>query len=135
MFLFSFWSCKDDEKEISIIEEIQTRNTPRCIFEDTETDTKNAYLINSIEDLPLCSKDDFSMINFNNHSLVIARGSTTKGVKSITKNIIQTASNTYKLNITVKLDMTDVAEGWLVVLLTEKIPEGATIQLDMNEVL
>jgi len=93
------------------------------------------YLINSAEELLTyisCQKDA-PTVDFEKHSLLLARGGTTSGVHKIDRNLQQTSIKEYKLTVDITLEMTTVAQGWKIAVLTPKLLSSTTIELDVKQ--
>jgi len=91
------------------------------------------YVINSIEEFnELICQNSIPAIDFNTHSVILTYGHTTSGIANLTKNLQQLSTNEYELTVDITLGMTCVAEVWSVVILTQKLPQGANVTL--NEV-
>jgi hypothetical protein len=81
----------------------------------------SVYVINSKEEwttIFACENDP--QIDFSTKTLLVAFGGTTNGVSAISKKLLF-EDNIYSLIIDVTLNMTAVAQGWHVVLVTDKI--------------
>jgi hypothetical protein len=65
--------------------------------------------------------------------LEVAFGGTTNGIATISKELLF-ENNTYSLTVDIKLNMTAVAQGWHIVLITDKI-NAQSIVLNLNKQL
>ena len=94
------------------------------------------HVINSEEKLIkyiTCEKENTLSIDFNKYTLLIAHGGTTSGVHKIDRNLQQTSINEYKLIVDITLDMTTVAQGWMIAILTPKLLSSTTIELVVKQ--
>lgn len=102
----------------------------QTIKEDT------VYVINSAEQFLMfitCQKDETPAVDFEKHSLLLTKGGTTSGVHKIDRNLQQTSINEYKLTVDITLEMTTVAQGWMIAVLTPKLLSSTTIELDVKQ--
>lgn len=102
----------------------------QTIKEDT------VYVINSTEELYgyiSCQNDNVPAIDFEKYSLLLTKGGTTSGVHKIDRNLQQTSIDEYKLTVDITLEMTTVAQGWMIAVLTPKILSSTTIELDVKQ--
>jgi hypothetical protein len=63
---------------------------------------------------------------------LFVRGTTTYGIHNITKVLQQTSAINYVLNVDIELDMTAVASGWNIAVLTPKLPNNVVVKLNKN---
>ena len=70
-------------------------------------------------------------IDFSRHTLLLACGGTTNGVREINTDFSKNALNKYILSIMVHLNISMVAQGWHISILVPKISDEAIIILDV----
>jgi hypothetical protein len=81
----------------------------------------SVYVINSEEEWAnLFTCESNPQIDFATQTLLVAFGGTTNGIANISKELLF-ENNTYSLTVDITLDMTAVAQGWHIVLVTDKI--------------
>jgi hypothetical protein len=80
-----------------------------------------------------CEKEDAPSIDFNKYTLLLAHGGTTSGVHKIERNLQQTSINEYNLIVDITLEMTTVAQGWMIAVLTPKLLGSTAIELVVKQ--
>ncbi|MDR2775197.1 MAG: hypothetical protein LBC19_10750 [Tannerella sp.] len=101
-------------------------------------DDKEVIIINNkseMEQYITCTEaeKDIPEIDFSTHSLLLTSGGTTSGIKGFSKQLIKVASNRYKLNIDITLNMTTHAPRWIIAILTPKTPQNASVTLNVSQ--
>ncbi len=94
------------------------------------------YIINSTEELLTyisCQKALVPPIDFEKHSLLLARGGTPSWILSVSRHLQQTSINEYKLLIDIKKDYTTLPGSWLMAILTPKLSSSVTIDLEIKQ--
>ena len=107
---------------------------PNCNWANVKTDI--LYIFNSTEETLgylSCKDDNPTFVNFNEYSLLYVRGGTKSGIHSISRDLQQISVNEYKLTIDIMLDMTDIAQGWSIAVLTPKLPQNSVVKLDLKQ--
>jgi hypothetical protein len=141
VFLFSSVNCED--KTVSF------ENEEDVLFSDyflnssyqwtnLKFDDKEVIIINNkseMEQYITCTEaeKDIPEIDFSTHSLLLTSGGTTSGIKGFSKQLIKVASNRYKLNIDITLNMTTHAPRWIIAILTPKTPQNASVTLNVSQ--
>jgi hypothetical protein len=107
-----------------------------CSWNWQNIQINTVHVINSEEELityTSCEKKDAPSFDFNKYSLLLAHGGTTSGVHKIDRNLQQTSIDEYKLTVDITLEMTTVAQGWMIAVLTPKLLSSTTIELDVKQ--
>jgi hypothetical protein len=79
------------------------------------------YVINSVEEwATVFTCENNPQIDFSTKTLLVAFGGTTSGIADISRKLLF-ENNTYSLTVDITLNETTVAQGWHVVLITDKI--------------
>lgn len=137
-FIFLSFGCSQQDENttypaiIEINDYLLTGTT--CNWQNVELDTM--YLINSNEELlkyVSCQGNALPTIDFDKYSLLLVRGVNTKGIHSITRDFEQISINEYKFVIDITSDMTTIAQGWRVAVLTAKLHQNAVVKLDLRK--
>jgi hypothetical protein len=90
------------------------------------------YMINSKEEwASIFTCETNPQVDFSTKTLFVAFGSTTNGISNISKKLLF-ENNAYSLTVDVTLDMTAVAQGWHIILITDKINMQSVI-LNLNK--
>jgi hypothetical protein len=105
-----------------------------CEWTNLPYDEKVMIINNSkeFENYISCTEDNFLAIDFLNHTLLLASGTTNQGIDTISKNLLQLSRNVYKLNIEIQLDETWAVEQWNIALIVKKLSEESTVKLNVN---
>jgi len=92
-------------------------------------------IINSYEDLANylnCPNDSFPEIDFSAQSLVYVCGVSSNGFCNISKKLMQTSKNNYKLNTEIAILDAVVEQKWNIALITDKLGEKSNIELNLT---
>ncbi|MDR3227222.1 MAG: hypothetical protein LBT56_06085 [Prevotellaceae bacterium] len=92
-------------------------------------------VINSEEELEkyvTCTEDSFSEIDFSENTLLLVSGKSTNGIGKIESTIFKNTTTDYKLEIIIHMGITDIVEKWTVSILSPKISNESTIELDVQ---
>jgi len=142
LFLFFagvFSSCKKTETEnpqphypIKIsFEEYSLEGTP-CQWKNLSYNN-SVVIINSKEELEqyiTCHEGTYPIIDFVNHSLLLASGKFYSEVlETVVTDLRQHSSNKYSLDINIILSDTAVQKSWIKALIVKKIPEDSKVKL------
>ena len=90
----------------------------------------SVIIVNSVEELNkyvICTAGSYPAIDFSKYTLLLTGGGTTNGVSNIDAVFTQVAVNQYSLKVTIHLNLTTVAQGWSISVLTPKIAGKSTI--------
>ena len=136
MLLFVCFGCKNDEVDYPV--EIMfidcSLDKTNCSVKHFEND--KVFIINSIGDLKnnyiSCSDDSYPVIDFSKHTLLLAKGTATNGIKSIVKKLRQVSKNKYVLDVEVTLNDTCEVGVWQVAIITSKLNKKSNIELNVN---
>lgn len=99
--------------------------------------SNQVIIINSDEKLSdyiVCIDNDYSKIDFSKHSLLLARGVATNGIRYIDIEFLQESVNSYTMNVNIHTFMTMEAPPWLVSIVTPNIDNEATITLNVQQI-
>jgi hypothetical protein len=127
---------KFTEKKIEM-QDISLEQASYFCWQDIEMN--KVILINSEQELSgyfSCSNCILSEwnINFDNYSLLVARGIAGGGIGLIEKTLMQTSPTKYSLNIDITFNLIAVAnEPWQIASLIPKLPQGTKVSLDVNQ--
>jgi hypothetical protein len=130
-------ACKEKETneqpvEISFVE--YSLPDTNCQWKNL-AHNNNLIVINRIAELKNycdCTEGSYPDIDFEKNTLLIAGGGTTNGIHKMTTEL-SLKNNIYYLNIDIALDFTTVAQGWSIVVITEKINSNNNIRLNINQ--
>ena len=103
----------------------------------TNFESNEVIIINNDEkmrDYIVCTGDDYSKIDFSEHSLLLARGWATSGIRYLNINFFKEAANEYTLNVSIHTNMTGVAPTWLISIITPKIDNETSITLNVQQI-
>ena len=103
----------------------------------TNFESNKGIIINSDEKLQnyiVCADDDYSKIDFSEHSLLLVRVGATSGIRYIDINFFKETANEYTLNVLIHTDMTAVAPGRLISIIVPKIDDEVTITLNVQQI-
>jgi hypothetical protein len=106
-----------------------------CEWVNLKYDGKEVVIINSENEMAnylACSESSYASVDFSNYSLLLAGGTSTSGITSITQKFTQTAENKYNLDIDIRQNYATVARKWVVALLVPKISTNAVVSLNVT---
>lgn len=138
IFIFQFLGCSQHDESttypaiIEVKDYLLTGTT--CNWQSVEKDT--IYLINSNEELSKyvsCQGNDLPTIDFDKYSLLFVRGVNTRGIDSITRDLLQISINEYKFVIDITSNMTTIVQGWAVAVLTTKFHQNSVVKLGLRQ--
>ncbi|MCL1937806.1 MAG: hypothetical protein FWF52_05375 [Candidatus Azobacteroides sp.] len=107
-----------------------------CQWQWTNFGYNKVIIINSdkeLQDYIICTDDNYSKIDFSEHSLLLAMAHSTSGIRYINIDFLKETANEYTLNVLIHADMTALALGRLISIITPKIDNGATILLSVQQ--
>lgn len=123
-----------ESKEIPFTDLIPDRYWSQWYYRGAED--KEPIIINSrselvgdIEDI----KIDFSEVDYSKYTLLIVRGHTQRGIHALNKQLIQTATSEYTLNIDIDILNTMAPDSWVVGIVVPKISQDAVVLLNVNK--
>ena len=140
IFAGSFSSCTE-KSENDFSEPIEIPITEYSLYEtgcwltNLKIDDK-VIIINSkkeLEKLITCTDVDYPDIDFSKHTLLFTRGASTTGVAEVNSIFLQVGSKKYIWKVTVRLNMTQVAQGWYAIILAPKLTNNATIVSEIQQ--
>lgn len=92
----------------------------------------SVYVINSEEEwATIFTCESNPPIDFSTKTLLAAFGGTTNGIANISKKLLL-EHNTYSLAVDITLDMTAVAQGWRIILISDKV-NMRSVNLSINK--
>jgi len=92
-------------------------------------------IINSDEELReyvVCTEDNYSQIDFSEHSLLLVRGMCTTGIEEIGFKFFKDTAHEYTIDVTIFRLMTMQPIPWLISIITPKIDNDAAITLNVQ---
>jgi len=92
-------------------------------------------IINSDQELDnyiTCLAGSYPEIDFLKYTLLLANGTTHKGISEISKHLLQLSIDKYKLNIKILLNDADVDESWDTALIVNKLKEESNVELNVT---
>jgi len=124
---------EDERVELNFEDYILNENCQwiNLIYDYEIFDNAKILIINSnegVENYINCVSGNFSEINFDEYSLIIAWGVANNGIHTIEKKITQTDDLLYNLDVTIELNCLEVMQEWLITILIDKL-SNATISL------
>jgi len=106
-----------------------------CQWEGFESN--KVIIINNDEELReyvVCTEDNYSKIDFSEHSLLLTRGRSATGFRYIDIKFFEEETNEYTLAVTIHTDRTAAALPWLISIITPKIQNETTITLNVQQI-
>ena len=100
----------------------------------TNFESNKVIVINSNEELSgyiNCTDGHYPEIDFSKHTLLLANGTTHKGISKISNHLSKLSINKYKLGIEILLNDCDVIEQWTIALITNKLIIENDIELNI----
>ena len=132
ILLFAYGCTKNPEIPPTFLTVVDFSIPFGCGVNYSKMQHDSVYVINSEEELAnifICESNP--QIDFSVKTLLVAFGSTTNGIATISKELLF-ENNTYSLTVDITLDDTAVAQGWRIILITDKINTQSVI-LNLNK--
>ncbi|MDR2805319.1 MAG: META domain-containing protein [Dysgonamonadaceae bacterium] len=126
-----FTAYRDTESPVAL--PVADFNVPAgCSMNYSKMQQDSVFVINSEEEwAKIFTCESNPQIDFATKTLLVAWGGTTNGIANISKELLL-ENNTYSLTVDIIQDMTTVAQGWHMVLITDKI-NTQRVALNLNK--
>jgi len=83
-----------------------------------------------------CSDGEYFFdIDFSRYTLLMARGISLSGIGSVEAYFSRDATNKYTLSVAIVPTIAHVLQGWVVLFLTPKLSENATVSLEIERIV
>jgi len=107
----------------------------KCEWVDFERN--KIFIINDNEELKnfvACNEGDFPVVDFEKHTLLLARGWATNGIHYIDINFLKETASEYTLIVSIHTNATAFPQPWLISIVTPKIDNATTISLKVQHI-
>ncbi|MDR1983584.1 MAG: hypothetical protein LBQ28_01995 [Prevotellaceae bacterium] len=139
LILTSSFTCEKEEEEKMIeipFTEYSLVGTS-CQWTNLDYEGK-VIVINSNEELAqyvICTEGSYPEIDFSKNTLLLARGGTTWGIASLSKNVFNTGKNKYIIEVEIILNDATVAQGWhICIIISTKLNAADNVELKVNTI-
>jgi hypothetical protein len=131
MMTGGFTSCeKEYPKEISFTEYSLEGTSCQWINLHFNSYYGDLIIINSNEELiNYVSCKDYPIVDFSNQTLLLAFGKTPNIIRNLTKQLRQTSTHKYTLDIKIFTTGADAEDDWIVALLINKLEKKENVVL------